>query len=70
MIFVLIPISVMVLYTAGQSKLYKSMKFIPFKDFILSFEQLYINNPKIKGTAIFLVKDLKKILALCNADPF
>ncbi len=60
-IFALIPISVMVLYTAGQSKLYKSMKFIPFKDFILSFEQLYINNPKIKGTAIFLVKDLKKI---------
>lgn len=60
-IFALIPLSIMVLYTAGQSKLYKSMKFTPFREFILSFENLYLQNPKIKGTAIFLVRDLKNI---------
>jgi len=60
-IFATVPISIMVLYTAGQSKLYRKMKFTPFKEFVLKFEQLYAQNPKIKGTAIFLIRDLKSI---------
>ncbi len=60
-IFASIPISIMVLYTLGQSKLYRKMRFIPFKEFVLKFEEFYAKSPKIKGTAIFLVKDPKSI---------
>ncbi len=56
-IFALVPISVMVLYTAGQKRLYRKMTFLPLKEFIIKFEKLYNESPKIKGTAIFLIKD-------------
>ena len=60
-IFASIPISIILLYTAGQSKLYERMSFKTLKDFILEFEKLYKTSPKIKGTAIFLVRDPQNI---------
>lgn len=60
-IFALLPVSVMTLYTSGQAKLYRKMRFKPFKEFVLEFEKLYSESPKIKGTAIFLIRDLKNI---------
>ncbi|ADC88908.1 K potassium transporter [Thermocrinis albus DSM 14484] len=57
--FASLPLSVMLLYTAGQRKLYRKMSFMPFKDFLLTFEKFYQQNPKIKGSAIFLVRDLR-----------
>ena len=49
------------MYTKGQKKLYEKLELKPFKDFVLEFEKLYKQSPKIEGTAIFLVKDLKFI---------
>ncbi len=60
-LFAMVPLSVMSLYIKGQEKLYKKMKFKPFKEFVLEFEKLYRERSKIEGTAIFLVRDLKAI---------
>ncbi|HCO38734.1 MAG TPA: potassium transporter Kup, partial [Aquificaceae bacterium] len=45
----------------GQGKLYKNMEFKPFKDFVTEYEEIYKRSPKIEGTAIFLIRDLKAI---------
>lgn len=60
-IFASIPLSIMVLYIKGQEKLYQKLKLEPFKEFVLKFEKLYKQVPKIEGTAIFLIRDLKLI---------
>ncbi len=60
-IFALVPISIILLYTSGQKRLYQNMKFMPFKDFVLEFEKVYKESPHIKGTAVFLVRDVKSI---------
>ncbi|MFN4320172.1 MAG: KUP/HAK/KT family potassium transporter [Aquificaceae bacterium] len=60
-IFSMLPLSIMILYIKGQTKLYKKMDFKPFKDFVIEFEDIYKRSPKIEGTAIFLIRDLKFI---------
>jgi len=59
--FAFVPLSVMTLYIKGQEKLYKNMEFKPFKDFVIEYEEIYKRSPKIEGTAIFLIRDLKAI---------
>jgi KUP system potassium uptake protein len=50
-----------VLFTQGQKRLYRVMSFMPRDEFILKFERFYRTNPKIPGTALFLVKDATEI---------
>lgn len=51
------PFAVILLYTQGQKKLYKSLKFLSREEFIHKFSRFYANNPKIQGTALFLIRD-------------
>ncbi|MBI4682049.1 MAG: hypothetical protein HY757_02980 [Nitrospirae bacterium] len=37
------------------------MNFMPFQEFIPKFKETYANSPKIKGTAVFLIRDVKSI---------
>jgi len=57
----LMPFVMIVLYTQGQKKLYRMMDFMSLEDFLLKFTRVYDTMPRIKGTALFLIKDVKDI---------
>lgn len=56
-----IPLATIFLYTGGQRRLYRMMDFMPLEDFLLKFNRVYDTNEKIKGSVLFLVKDIKEI---------
>ncbi len=56
-----IPLSMIMLYTQGQKKLYRVMEFMPLEDFLIKFNRVYETAEKIKGTVLFLLKDVKEI---------
>jgi KUP system potassium uptake protein len=56
-----IPFGMILLYTQGQKRLYKMMHFMPLEDFVHKFVNVYKTTPLIKGTALFLIKDVKEI---------
>jgi KUP system potassium uptake protein len=56
-----VPLSVILLYTIGQRRLYRSMQPLPLEVFLLSYNQLYRTLNKISGTALFFAKDEREI---------
>ncbi len=56
-----IPLTTIILYTQGQKKLYRAMDFMPLDDFLIKFNRVYSTTETIKGTALFLLKDIKEI---------
>jgi len=56
-----IPFLIIMLYTGGQKRLYKVMEFMPLEEFLNKFNKAYPTSPKIKGTALFLIRDIKEI---------
>jgi len=56
-----IPLAMIILYTEGQKKLYRAMEFMRLEDFLLKFTRVYATTERIKGTALFLIKDVKDI---------
>jgi len=61
LILAAIPFGMILLYTQGQKRLYKMMQFMPVDDFVHKFNMVYKTTPLIKGTALFLIKDVKEI---------
>lgn len=61
LIIAAIPLITIVLYTQGQKRLYRMMDFMPLEDFLLKFNRVYATTEKIKGTALFLIRDVKQI---------
>ncbi len=57
----MIPLGIILIYTKGQRKLYKSMRPLKLETFLLSYKQLYEKLPKIKGSGLFFAKDEKFI---------
>ena len=55
------PLATILLYTEGQKKLYRMMDFMPLEDFLLKFNRVYATTERFKGTALFLLKDVKEI---------
>ena len=55
------PFVMIILYTQGQKRLYRMMDFMSLEDFLIKFTRVYETTPKIKGTALFLIKDVKDI---------
>lgn len=56
-----IPLLTILIYTQGQKKLYRAMDFMPLEDFLLKFNRVYATSGKIKGSVLFLIKDVKEI---------
>ncbi len=61
LIFASFPLGIILLYYAGQSHLYKRLKFMPFEEFLTKFQTAYKTCNKIEGTAVFLLRDIQKI---------
>ena len=56
-----IPFGMIILYTKGQKKLYRNMNFMPLEEFLHKFKRVYETTERIKGTALFLIRDAKEI---------
>lgn len=56
-----IPFLTIVLYTQGQKRLYKMMNFMPLEDFVHKFKRVFATTEKIRGTALFLIRDVEAI---------
>ena len=57
----IIPFSVILLYTKGQKRLYKNLSAVPLEEFLNRYTLAYRTKNKIKGTALFFLKDPKEI---------
>jgi KUP system potassium uptake protein len=56
-----LPLAIIFLYTKGQKRLYHMMDFMPLDEFLLKFSRVHATLEKIKGTALFLIRDTKEI---------
>ncbi len=56
-----IPLAIIILYTKGQKRLYRNMNFMPLEEFLHKFNRVYETTERIKGTALFLIRDAKEI---------
>lgn len=61
LILAMIPLSMILIYTQGQKRLYRVTNFMPFDNFIKKFNHAYSTAPRISGTALFLLKDIHDI---------
>lgn len=61
LIIAAIPLSIIMIYTAGQRKLYRSARPLKIDIFLESYNQLYRELNKIKGTALYFSRGTKKI---------
>ncbi|MCX5717907.1 MAG: KUP/HAK/KT family potassium transporter, partial [Nitrospirae bacterium] len=56
-----IPLAMIILYTKGQKRLYRNMNFMPLEEFLHKFTRVYETTERIKGAALFLIRDAKEI---------
>lgn len=60
-IIALIPLSLILIYTGGQRKVRDAQRPIPLAEFLRQYYALYPTAAKLKGTALFFVRDLSFI---------
>ena len=60
-IIALLPLSLILIYTKGQKKLYRSLRPLNQEAFLIGYNQIYKALPKIGGTALFFAKDAREI---------
>ncbi len=60
-IIALIPLIIMLIYTAGQRKLYRTIRPLPLDVFLESYNQVYRELNKISGVALYFARDPKFI---------
>lgn len=56
-----IPFIVILLYTRGQRRLYKALKPVPLEEFLTRYNLAYKTLNKVKGAALFFLKDPNEI---------
>lgn len=60
-IIAVIPLIIMLIYTAGQRKLYRKIRPLPLDVFLESYNQVYRELNKISGVALYFARDPKFI---------
>lgn len=61
LIIAAIPLSTIMIYTAGQRRLYRALRPLKLDVFLESYNQLYHELNKIRGTALFFARDATRI---------
>jgi KUP system potassium uptake protein len=61
LIIATIPLSLILIYTRGQKRMYKALRPLSMDTFLLSYNQMYAELCKIEGTALFFAKDDKTV---------
>ena len=60
-VLAIIPFSIIMIFTYGQKRLYKALSPMDLDVFLNEYNKLYNNVSKIKGTALFFARDVRKI---------
>ncbi len=60
-IIAMIPFLIIMLYRTGQRRLYIALQPLPIDVFLPSYNQIYQNMSRIKGTALFFARDAKEV---------
>jgi KUP system potassium uptake protein len=61
LILAVFPFSMILLYTRGQKHLYKCMQPMPFDQFRDRYDRTYRLSSKLRGTALFFARDMKRV---------
>jgi KUP system potassium uptake protein len=61
LIIAAIPLAMILIYTGGQRKLYRTIRPLKLDIFLHSYNEVYQSLSKIKGTALFFARDLQKV---------
>jgi KUP system potassium uptake protein len=61
LIIAAIPFITILVYTGGQRKLYRTIRPLQLDIFLHSYNEVYQTLNKIKGTALFFARDMKKV---------
>jgi KUP system potassium uptake protein len=61
LIIAAIPLAIIMIYTGGQRKLYRTIRPLSVDVFLPSYNEVYQTLNKIKGTALFFARDIRKI---------
>ena len=56
-----VPLIIIVTFILGQEKLHTMLKPVPLAEFIPRYQQSYENCPKIRGTALYFIGDVKNL---------
>lgn len=56
-----IPLVIILIYTSGQKRLYRSLQPMPLEQFLDKYNKIYQESPKIKGSALFFARDIRRI---------
>ncbi|CAM6054157.1 unnamed protein product, partial [Sphagnum tenellum] len=57
----LFPLTLILVYTSGQRKLLSSLQPMPMETFLPTYEHFYNQTTKIKGTALYFVRDIRSV---------
>ena len=60
-IIAIIPLCIILIYTSGQRKLYRSLKPMDLDKFLRKYKEARESKCKIQGSALFFARDIKKI---------
>jgi KUP system potassium uptake protein len=63
LIIAAIPLAIIMIYTGGQRKLYRTIRPLKLDVFLHSYNEVYQALNKIKGTALFFARDVRKVPA-------
>lgn len=66
----LLPLSLIVIYTRGQSRMYQALRPKRLEDFLEKYEGAYQNISHIKGSALFFTQDLNAITPFITQTMF
>jgi KUP system potassium uptake protein len=61
LVFALIPLGIILIYTRGQDRIAQILRPIEFDSFLPLFKDAYTNLPKIHGIALFFTRDFRRI---------
>ncbi len=56
-----IPLSIILIYMAGQKRLYKKLRPLELRTFLVGYNQVYKSLNKIKGTSLFFSREINRI---------
>lgn len=56
-----IPLSIILIYTSGQKKLYSALNPMDLDEFLQKFNQVYKESYRIRGTALYFARNIRKI---------
>lgn len=61
LILAAVPLTLIIIWTRGQKRLYNSLRPLDLETFLISYEQIYAKGRNIAGTALYFCRDQKMI---------